>query len=88
MYLNCHTYFSLRYGILSPEVLVQAAEERGVTAMALTDINNTSCVYEFVTRCREAGIRPVLGLEFRRRGGCCMSDWPGRMRDSPGCASC
>ena len=68
MYLNCHTYFSLRYGILSPEVLVQAAEERGVTAMALTDINNTSCVYEFVTRCREAGIRPVLGLEFRREG--------------------
>lgn len=68
MYLNCHTYFSLRYGILSPEALVQAAVERGVTSMALTDINNTSCTYEFVRRCREAGIRPVLGLEFRREG--------------------
>ena len=38
MYLNCHTYFSLRYGILSPEALVQAAVERGVTSMALTGV--------------------------------------------------
>ena len=68
MYLNAHTCFSLRYGTLTPERLVAAAVERGVRAMALTDINNTSCTYEFVTRCREAGIRPVTGIEFRRDG--------------------
>jgi DNA-directed DNA polymerase III PolC len=68
MYLNCHSCYSLRYGVLTPEQLVAAAVARGVTALALTDINNTSCAWEFVTRCREAGIRPVLGIEFRREG--------------------
>lgn len=65
MYLNCHTYYSLRYGLLSPEQLVQAAVAVGATTIALTDINNTSCAVEFVRRCRDAGIKPVLGIEFR-----------------------
>ena len=68
MYLNCHTYFSLRYGTLPPAQLVQAARQLGVGTLALTDINNTSCAFEFVQRCREAGIKPILGLEFRREG--------------------
>jgi DNA-directed DNA polymerase III PolC len=68
MYLNCHTCYSLRYGTLTPRQLVAAAVERGIKAMALTDINNTSCAYEFVVLCREAGIHPVLGIEFRRDG--------------------
>jgi len=66
VYLNCHTYYSLRYGTLSPEQLVARARAWGVDALALTDINNTSCTFEFITRCREAGIRPVVGLEFRQ----------------------
>ncbi|MEK7257391.1 MAG: PHP domain-containing protein, partial [Bacteroidota bacterium] len=68
MYLNCHTYFSLRYGTLSPEQLVQAAKKRGVQALALTDINNTSCAGEFVRRCRKEGIKPLLGIDFRKDG--------------------
>ncbi len=68
MYLNCHTYFSLRHGTLSPAHLVQAARQLGVESLALTDINNTSCAFEFVQRCREAGIKPMLGLEFRQDG--------------------
>lgn len=66
MYLNCHSYFSLRYGTLSPETLVKAAKQRGVQALALTDINNTSCAFEFVDRCKKAGIKPVLGIDFRQ----------------------
>ena len=65
MYLNCHSWFSLRYGTLSPEQLVNAAAECGAKTLALTDINNTSCAFEFVTRCRAKGIKPVLGVEFR-----------------------
>lgn len=69
MYLNCHTYFSLRYGTLSPEQLVAAAKQRGIKALALTDVNNTSCAGEFVKRCGEAGIRPILGIDFRSPEG-------------------
>ena len=69
MYLNCHSYFSLRYGTLSPEKLVETAKQRGITCMALTDINNTSCTGEFISRCKEAGIQPIAGIDFRSSEG-------------------
>ncbi|HQU52560.1 MAG TPA: PHP domain-containing protein [Saprospiraceae bacterium] len=66
MYVNCHTYYSLRYGTLSPEDLVATAAAQGVTVMALTDINNTSCTFEFIAACKKHDIKPVAGIEFRR----------------------
>ncbi|MCO6460915.1 MAG: DNA polymerase III subunit alpha [Saprospiraceae bacterium] len=66
MYLNVHSWFSLRYGTLSPEKLAEAAYQLGIRSMALTDINNTSCAYQFIQACRQKGIRPILGIEFRR----------------------
>ncbi len=65
MYLNAHTFFSLRYGTLSPPQLVEAAVSRRVKTLVLTDINNTSAALGFVHTCRERGIKPVLGIEFR-----------------------
>jgi DNA polymerase-3 subunit alpha len=70
MLLNTHTYYSLRYGTLSPSALAERAAQLGYTAMALTDINNTSCMYEFVRCCEKAGIQPAVGLEFRQDGRC------------------
>ncbi|MEZ4896286.1 MAG: DNA polymerase III subunit alpha [Saprospiraceae bacterium] len=66
MFINCHTYYSLRHGTLSPEDLVTTAAGQGVTVMALTDINNTSCTFEFIAACKQHGIKPVAGIEFRR----------------------
>ena len=65
MYLNCHTYFSLRYGVYSPERLAQEAAQLGLQALALTDINNTSGIFPFIQACREYGILPIAGIEFR-----------------------
>lgn len=70
MYLNCHTYYSLRYGALSPKQLVETAARWGISSLALTDINNTSCAYEFIRLCRERGIKPIIGIEFRKNGRC------------------
>ncbi len=66
MYLNCHTYYSLRYGTLSPEQLADLAARCGVQRLALTDINNGTAMPEFVQRCRQQGITPVAGMEFRQ----------------------
>lgn len=66
LYLNSHSYFSLRYGTLSVEQLVALAREYGITSLALTDIHATSACFDFVRACREAGIAPVVGMEFRR----------------------
>lgn len=65
MHLNAHSYYSLRYGTLSVEELLELAQEKGHTAIALTDINCATGALEFVQKAREKGIRPVVGIEFR-----------------------
>ncbi|MDP3312428.1 PHP domain-containing protein [Lutibacter sp.] len=65
MYLNTHTYYSLRYGTIPPEALLQQALSCGVTAMALTDINSTSAQLDIVRFAKKYGIKPVLGVDFR-----------------------
>ncbi|MEP7269176.1 MAG: PHP domain-containing protein, partial [Saprospiraceae bacterium] len=65
MLLNCHSYYSLRYGTLAPADLVAEAARLGHTCMVLTDINNTSCSFEFLEACKKQNIRGLLGIEFR-----------------------
>src|SRR5690606_33926190 len=67
MYLNCHSFHSLRYGTIPVTELVALGKSLGVTAMALTDINTVTGIYEFYRLCREAGIKPIVGMEFRER---------------------
>src|SRR5690606_35466010 len=65
MYLNCKTWFSLRYGTISTKRVAALAREYGITSLALTNINATTDAWMFVRECREQGIKPVLGLECR-----------------------
>ena len=65
MYLNCHSFHSLRYGTIPVSDLVSLGKSLGVTAMALTDINTVTGIYEFYKACRETGIKPLVGMEFR-----------------------
>lgn len=65
MYLNCHTYYSLRFGTFSEEELLQLAQQNHVTQLVLTDINNTSAGLNFVRKAPEFDIKPILGIDFR-----------------------
>src|SRR5664279_4369797 len=65
MYLNCKTYYSFRYGTISTEELVTTAVDKGVSALALTNINSTCDVWEFFKLALEAGIKPIAGVEVR-----------------------
>jgi len=65
MYLNCHSFHSLRYGTIPLTELVQQAANCGVKAMALTDINTVTGIYDFIKGCEEASIKPLVGIEFR-----------------------
>ncbi len=65
MYLNAHTYYSFRYGTMKPEELLEEARNKGMKAMALTDINNTSASLNFVRLAPKYGIRPITGIDFR-----------------------
>jgi len=65
MYLNCHSCYSLRYGTLPVEKLVEMAAANGIDTLALTDINNSMAVVDFVKACNSHGVKPVAGIEFR-----------------------
>ncbi|WP_369014121.1 DNA polymerase III subunit alpha [Flavobacterium anhuiense] len=65
MYLNCHSFHSLRYGTIPLEDLISKAAALGVSSMALTDINTITGIYDFMKGCQAAGIKPVVGIEFR-----------------------
>lgn len=68
MYLNCHSFHSLRFGTIPLEELVAQASHYGVKAMALTDVNTVTGIYDFIKACHEAAIHPVVGMEFRDTG--------------------
>ncbi|WP_425076183.1 DNA polymerase III subunit alpha [Psychroserpens sp. S379A] len=65
MYLNCHTYYSLRYGTFSEIELLELAKENNVDCLALTDINNTSACLNFIRKTKEFNIKPIVGIDFR-----------------------
>lgn len=65
MYLNCHSFYSLRYGTIPLSDLINQASSFGVTAMALTDVNTITGIYDFIKECKEVGIKPIVGIEFR-----------------------
>ncbi len=69
MYINTHTYYSLRYGTLKPRDLLEIAQVNDIQTCALTDINNTSACLDFVRLATELNIKPVLGVDFRE-GAC------------------
>ncbi|MEO8149130.1 MAG: DNA polymerase III subunit alpha [Bacteroidia bacterium] len=65
MHLNCHSYYSLKYGTMSPGELLHEALKKDISCFALTDINNTSGVLDFVRLSKKANIKPVVGIDFR-----------------------
>ena len=72
MYLNCHTYYSLRYGTFSEQALLELAQQNQVKQIVLTDINNTSACLNFVREAPKYGIRPILGIDFRNGAEPCF----------------
>ncbi|MDG1038483.1 MAG: PHP domain-containing protein, partial [Polaribacter sp.] len=65
MYLNCHTYYSLRYGTFSEVELLKLAKENNIDTIALTDINNTSACLNFIQQAKKLNIKPIVGVDFR-----------------------
>jgi DNA polymerase-3 subunit alpha len=65
MYLNCHTYYSLRYGTFSEIELLELAKTRGISCLVLTDINNTSACLNFIRQSKSYEIKPIIGIDFR-----------------------
>jgi error-prone DNA polymerase len=68
MFLNCHSFHSLRYGTIPLLELVEQAALLGADAMALTDINTVTGIYDFIRACEAVNIKPLVGIDFRNKG--------------------
>jgi DNA-directed DNA polymerase III PolC len=65
MLLNVHSNYSLRYGTLSIQQLVDSLVIRAYDTAVLTDINNSTGSLIFIKACQQAGIKGLAGMEFR-----------------------
>src|SRR5690606_14088684 len=63
--LNLHSYYSLRYGTLSLQQLIEGMVANGYDTAVLTDINNSTASLDFIRECRAAGLNGLAGMEFR-----------------------
>ncbi|MFG1483397.1 DNA polymerase III subunit alpha [Halobacteriovorax sp. HFRX-2_2] len=64
VHLHLHTQYSLLDGAIRLKDLIPQAKELGVPAIAQTDHGNMFGAIDFYTRCKDAGIKPILGSEI------------------------
>lgn len=63
VHLHVHSHYSLLDGLSKVEDLVAKAKEFGMTALALTDHGAMYGAIEFYKACKDAGIKPLVGVE-------------------------
>ena len=63
--MKLHSCYSLKYGILPPEELVDWASKANYTSVFLADINSTGAVLSFIRAAQKNNIHPVVGVELR-----------------------
>lgn len=63
VHLHVHSEYSLLDGLGRIKALVKEAVKLGQPALALTDHGVMHGAIEFFRACREAGIRPIIGIE-------------------------
>ena len=61
--LHVHTHYSLFDGIATPQEYVDRAVALGMPAIAITDHGSVSGHREMYRAAKEAGIKPILGIE-------------------------
>ena len=63
VHLHNHTHHSVLDGLTKIPALVNQVKEMGMEAVAITDHGTMSGVIEFYKAAKEAGIKPVIGME-------------------------
>ena len=78
VHLHVASGYSMRHGASTPAALVARAADLGQSALALTDRDSLGGAVRFLMACREAGVRPLLGVDLAVTP--VASEEPGRPR--------
>ena len=62
-HLHCHTHYSLLDGLSKIDPLIERVKELGMDSLAVTDHGVMYGAIEFYTSCKDAGIKPIIGVE-------------------------
>ncbi|KND51682.1 MAG: DNA polymerase III subunit alpha [Parcubacteria bacterium C7867-001] len=63
VHLHTHSHYSFLKALPKIDELVDAAKDRGMSALALTDEGNMHGTIEFYKAATKAGIKPILGVD-------------------------
>lgn len=63
VHLHVHSHYSLLDGLGKLDELINRAKELEMPALALTDHGNMHGAIDFYTKCKKAGIKPIIGVE-------------------------
>ncbi|MGM7677390.1 DNA polymerase III subunit alpha [Microbacterium sp. A94] len=63
VHLHVHSEYSMLDGAAKIGLMTQAAADYGMPAIAVTDHGNTFAAFEFYNAAKNAGVKPIIGLE-------------------------
>lgn len=62
-HLHVHSEYSLLDGLIKIDDLIAAVKKQGMTSVALTDHGAMYGSFKFYLACKDAGIKPIIGVE-------------------------
>jgi DNA polymerase-3 subunit alpha len=62
-HLHLHTLYSLLDGAIRMKDLIKTVKSKGMSAVAVTDHGNMFGAIDFYKKAKEAGVKPILGME-------------------------
>ncbi|GAA2015982.1 DNA polymerase III subunit alpha [Microbacterium ulmi] len=74
VHLHVHSEYSMLDGAARIGPMVQEAVRQGMPAIAVTDHGNTFAAFEFYKAAKDAGIKPIIGIEAYVTPGTHRSD--------------
>ena len=83
VHLHLHTLYSLLDGAIRIKDLLKTVQEKGMKSVAVTDHGNLFGAVDFYKKAREAGVKPILGMEAYVAGDKGRADRTERHRPPP-----
>lgn len=81
VHLHVHTEYSLLDGMCRIDDILQKTKDEGMTSLAITDHGAMYGAFKFFVRAKEAGIKPIIGVEMYKAKNSRLDKQPNVDRD-------